>query len=1389
MDEAGTAPSCEAQHPFDAPAAVAADDASLFLAVEGQKRRSDPSDNAEADARRTGSGASAPVPHTSPRKGPVDSVRPPSSTGMSHSSARSSNSSIPPQAGPAAVRRRSVLDSKASSCAMTTLTTYVEAPSPGHPFCSRHQETYTGRTHPTTGVPIGLGEKRCGEIYEFRGYFDSDGLRTGPGSLIFTRNLTAAFQETRERDVPTAVHCHWEKDAIDDRRPAKVEYRDGSLYYGVITVARAAPEEGAGPAAGAPAGGAGSDPSAAAQPKSAAEAFVGYVRSAVILRAGTGELCSGASREERYFGSWKANRRSGYGVQLYKNGAKFYGQWDSDRRHGLGTMLYADGSLYEGLWARNERSGNGILYLPNGTVASGVWKASEIVQKAKCSFNPPDHASMWSRTRVADAWTAPGIRAEGSQTCVSALLAAAQAARTKTKIGTTRWRHFRDANAAMLEERARCEAPDSPFILIIHDFLKARNRMSSGTTPCLDALSALRDSDCSAIRPQLEACLTQYLRRALDPRSKHVLSSLSSWFHRYFIFMYGTCGAGDEVGGGPQAAPLKTGFFDDAFYAAQQQELAGAFAARDRDKKWVGEPTAFAGWVPESNSCTHGSIPATSRGLSYCFGRSHFAGCIHRGRGAKVQAYHLFNAHEDVTSFLYRLRDCVKLCLGDALCRLLFVKVGVAGSILKRINDTVLSKPFTIMRNLYATVYRADDLRLARKLHTLRNSTLDDIGAYFARDEDAEQQFKPYADCCAELSLLPSFHSIVEKLRCLQKIAVQIDQHVLLNQLKARTKEQQLKKRLHPAAPAATPTSDDSPTESPPPPPPPEEQTTPDAEDPLAKARSHRAETSDGSLNGGKHSNALAVFDDGPSVGSPTANPESPIPSQLCLDDDTLGDSTEDTDGDDSPGDPQPCVPAYLEAMASHRKRAGSRMPETEVQSDGEDPEIVSVRHLTDDPPAPGAHARQAQARSPMLTAGQQPAGPGRGRHLRSAIKATVLTFAGAASAGAPAAAAQNGQGQAGDRVSFDINSERSNGCSSTGSSPCPTALDESLVCFRSEKRPDSAKVHNRKSLKGDPRMSASALFELNTAEGDEGSDTIGEIEAGSADDLFPINLYVFIKTALKNCYSEVQLLVDWAGSSSFFETSSDDAYRLATLQACLSYVQELDWNIRDAQGILVPVSVLERRLVSAGHCAVAALRKAGVARKYSSFSRTLMDALPELQWLDELFLHIATSYADSFEACRRDTQPATAGASATDDTPGEPATPPKRVLRLVGLRPVPPKCLKPFCTVVKSVGLQLLFTDRQLTLEEHFEDTISRTARLASPFSDTNDSDDSDAAWTSVQPRWSAAVSARNAHAEAQTLDNFDVDRDVTMWVLFNDLYNTSLYHDLAACFTRPDS
>eukprot|EP01062_Namystynia_karyoxenos_P070757 TRINITY_DN6611_c0_g1_i1.p1 TRINITY_DN6611_c0_g1~~TRINITY_DN6611_c0_g1_i1.p1 ORF type:complete len:1288 (+),score=389.41 TRINITY_DN6611_c0_g1_i1:108-3971(+) len=546
------------------------------------------------------------------------------------------------------------------------------------------------------GRAHGVGESVVQGVCQYRGHWEH-GVRQGEGSLL-------VFAPAR-----WALHCSWSKDRIENGCLALVEHASGDRYFGYIS---------------------------ASAPQAAGDSFAAYVRSVTVLRNGIGELCSAS--KDRYYGSWVSGRRTWFGVQIYADGSKYYGLWDADTRDRRGTQLRTDGAVYEGAWRRDEPNGHGVLLLPSGFSVRGQWKGDALSARAQCS--PAAHeASMWSRTRAA---ATLGLGLSSVQ-------------RPKQERVGGRWRDFtHHMEDDLQDERRRLEHPQSAFM----QPLIAALQRPAGEPPTLELVAALTEQEAAGLRPDYEKLLVSYIKSSFG-RPRKVLGSIAAWFHRYFVFMYGSCRGSDEIGGGPSTGDMAGGYLDQGHFLKAQ-------GGRRHD------------WAQSWN-----------KHLSYCANKNHFGGCIHQGPGTKIDASHLHNACEDLTAFLYKLHSCSWHAFGAPLTELLQQRMELGPVLFRTVNDLVMQSISPVLRNLYRATHRKEDQALALKLLSLQGVTLDDLGVNFARDRDGEALFQPYDAAIRALHDLEKRTCVASKLLCLRTVAQEIDRQAMLNQLKVRSGE------------------------------------------------------------------------------------------------------------------------------------------------------------------------------------------------------------------------------------------------------------------------------------------------------------------------------------------------------------------------------------------------------------------------------------------------------------------------------------------------------------------------------------------------------------------------------------------------------------------------
>lgn len=108
------------------------------------------------------------------------------------------------------------------------------------------------------------------------------------------------------------------------------------------------------------------------------------------------------------------------------------------------------------------------------------------------------------------------------------------------------------------------------------------------------------------------------------------------------------------------------------------------------------------------------------------------------------------------------------------------------------------------------------------------------------------------------------------------------------------------------------------------------------------------------------------------------------------------------------------------------------------------------------------------------------------------------------------------------------------------------------------------------------------------------------------ADDLFPISIYIFIKSKIQNIFSLFKFLQDFADETVL---ESEQSYRFTTFELILDFIENIDINIKDTSGTLVPISMFQDQL---SHLI-----------KNIFFNAKKTKTAPNLNWISSLFIEI----------------------------------------------------------------------------------------------------------------------------------------------------------------------
>mmetsp|Transcript_10666 Transcript_10666/g.16332 ORF Transcript_10666/g.16332 Transcript_10666/m.16332 type:complete len:891 (+) Transcript_10666:37-2709(+) len=75
-----------------------------------------------------------------------------------------------------------------------------------------------------------------------------------------------------------------------------------------------------------------------------------------------------------YTGSFKNNKRDGFGILIHSQFGKYAGNFREDKKHGEGTLILSDNSSYHGNFANGTFDGKGTLCEQEGNVYVGEWR-------------------------------------------------------------------------------------------------------------------------------------------------------------------------------------------------------------------------------------------------------------------------------------------------------------------------------------------------------------------------------------------------------------------------------------------------------------------------------------------------------------------------------------------------------------------------------------------------------------------------------------------------------------------------------------------------------------------------------------------------------------------------------------------------------------------------------------------------------------------------------------------------------------------------------------------------------------------------------------------------------------------------------------------------------
>jgi hypothetical protein len=220
-------------------------------------------------------------------------------------------------------------------------------------------------------------------------------------------------------------------------------------------------------------------------------------------------------------------------------------------------------------------------------------------------------------------------------------------------------------------------------------------------------------------RPQVE----EIIRKAVKTAS--VVVNACKIFRRCFFFLYGTCGNLADIGSGG-ASPTPTG---------------------------------------------------------WCHARHAYGGCIHPGRGKHIDVGDTVAALGDMHSFVGSVRRWLYESMGQPCVDRIVGELDAENAVSRALLDIIMLDVHAPLLNLYSQAYAREEVQLAYAVRRLRQTTLDDFGVSFGRNE-SEKLFDPYADAVRTVEKLPTALTLSAKLAVLARWSKDIDTSTKLSQVK-----------------------------------------------------------------------------------------------------------------------------------------------------------------------------------------------------------------------------------------------------------------------------------------------------------------------------------------------------------------------------------------------------------------------------------------------------------------------------------------------------------------------------------------------------------------------------------------------------------------------------
>jgi hypothetical protein len=105
--------------------------------------------------------------------------------------------------------------------------------------------------------------------------------------------------------------------------------------------------------------------------------YIGQFKEDMYFGSGTLIMPDGS----RYVGQFKDDQFNGQGTYSWPDNSRYSGQFLNGSFHGKGTYTWSDGKKFVGEWRENRKQGFGILYFANGAIdKQGIYRDDVLVQ-------------------------------------------------------------------------------------------------------------------------------------------------------------------------------------------------------------------------------------------------------------------------------------------------------------------------------------------------------------------------------------------------------------------------------------------------------------------------------------------------------------------------------------------------------------------------------------------------------------------------------------------------------------------------------------------------------------------------------------------------------------------------------------------------------------------------------------------------------------------------------------------------------------------------------------------------------------------------------------------------------------------------------------------------